>query len=394
MQSKLKGFVRLSKLWQTHVMTPPPILIAGAGIAGLASALACRTHDCIVLERAPAFSPIGAGLQLGPNAVRALQKLRVWDAVEPFTSSPSAIHMRDGLNGKVMKILPLGQQFQKRYGAPYRVAHRADLHQALLKCVAQHSNIDVRLDVKISGVTPHLDHVAVTTNVATLNYQSLIATDGVNSFIRSALFAGATAIDSGFEFHRALLTLPTASMKNVALDCVNVWLYPHGHVVHYPVGEDQRLNIVAITPRGTSVTTHFSKACADLQNLLQLANNDWTLWSGLHAPALKSWTKGGVLLLGDAAHGTLPFLAQGAAMALEDAACLSEVLKSAHSLNHAFTETAARRKLRTTKLHHASLRAGHIYHVSGVTRRLRNAALMATPPSLITAGLDWIYNGD
>ena len=385
--------MQLSELWQTHAMTPPPILIAGAGIAGLAAALACCNHDCIVMEQAPAFSPIGAGLQLGPNAVRALQRLGAWDAVQPMTSSPPAIHMHDGMSGKILKVLPLGQRFEKRYGAPYRVAHRADLHTALLECVTRHSNIDVRLSVKITSVTPHLDHVAVTANNTTQTCQSMIATDGVNSLIRSNLFPGTSAIDSDFEFHRALFSAPSPGLANIALDCVNVWMYPHGHVVHYPVGKKQRLNIVAITPQGTSVTSHFSKACTDLQNLLHAARDHWTLWTGLYAPALKTWTKGGVLLLGDAAHGTLPFLAQGAAMALEDAACLLEVLKSTHSLSHAFAETAARRMARTTRLHQASLRAGRIYHASGALRLMRNAALTTTPPSLITAGLDWIYRG-
>ncbi len=390
----MKGFVQLSELWQTQAMTPPPILIAGAGIAGLAAALACRNHDCLVMEQAPAFSPIGAGVQLGPNAVRALQKLGAWDAVQPVTGSPPAIHMRDGITGKVLKILPLGQHFEKRYRAPYRVAHRADLHKVLQDCVARHSNINVQLSVKISSVITHLDHVAVTANGTPETCQSMIAADGVNSFIRSTLFAGATTIDSGFEFHRVLLPTPNPGQPNIALDCVNVWMYPHGHVVHYPVGKDQRLNIVAITPRGTSVAAHFSKACPDLQTLLQLASNHWSLWAGLHAPVLNTWTKGGVLLLGDAAHGTLPFLAQGAAMALEDAACLSEALKSTHSLNHAFAETAARRMARTARLHQASLRAGRTYHASGALRLLRNAALTTTPQSLITAGLDWIYRGD
>jgi salicylate hydroxylase len=374
-------------------MTPPPILIAGGGIAGLASALACRSHECVVLEQAPAFSPIGAGLQLGPNAVNALQKLGAWDAVEPITSSPPAIHMRDAVTGKLLKVLPLGQQFEKRYGAPYRVAHRADLHQALLACVARHGNLEVRLSVKITGVTSHLDHVAISANDTIRTCQSLIVTDGVNSSIRKSLFAGATAIDSGFDFHRALLPMPNLDLGNIALDCVNVWMLPHGHVVHYPVGKNQRLNIVAIAPRGNGLTSHFSKACGDLQNLLQKVEDQWTLWPGLYGPVLKTWTKAGVLLLGDAAHGTLPFLAQGAAMALEDAACLLDVLKSTHSLNHAFTETAARRMARTTKLHHASLRVGRIYHAGGVMRLLRNAPLRATPPSFMTAGLDWIYRG-
>lgn len=374
-------------------MNPPPILIAGGGIAGLAAALACRSHDCLIMEQAKAFSQIGAGLQLGPNAVRALQKLGAWDAVEAVTNSPPAIHMRDGLTGKTLKVLTLGETFEKRYDAPYRTALRADLHKALLECVLQQKNLDVRLTEKITTIAAHLDHVAVDVNGTPRTCQTLIAADGVNSSIRTTLFPKSTAINSGFNFHRALLPVSGFDAPAIAFDCVNVWMFPHGHVVHYPVSNNERLNLVAIAPHGENVAAHYAKACAPMQNLLQQVSEQWTVWPGLYAPPLPSWTIGGILLLGDAAHGTLPFLAQGAAMALEDAACLHDVLKTTHSLNHAFTETAARRMARTKRLQEASLRAGKIYHASGALRFLRNAALTATPPSQIMAGLDWLYRG-
>jgi salicylate hydroxylase len=374
-------------------MKTPPIIIAGGGIAGLAAALACRNHHTLVLEQASAFSPIGAGLQLGPNAVRALQKLDAWDRVESITSSPPAIHIRDGLSGKILKAIPLGQHFEKRYGAPYRVAHRADLHEALLACVSQQPNLEVRLSETITSLSNHSDSVAVQTSHTNHTAQNVIAADGVGSAIRQMLFSRAPVVDSGLEFHRSLLPMPS-SITNMALECVNVWMYPGGHVVHYPVGRDERLNIIAITPAGERPISHFAKAAEPLQNLLQHAQTSWTIWPGLYAPPLNTWKKNRVLLLGDAAHGTLPFLAQGAAMALEDAACLAEVLRSAKSLDDAFAETAAHRPSRTTKLHKASQRAGRLYHAEGPLRHLRNTGLTYAPPSFLTAGLDWIYRGE
>ena len=145
-------------------MHTPHIIIAGGGIAGLASALALGRHDALILEQAEAFSSIGAGLQLGPNAVRALQKLGAWDAVEPITSSPPEIHMRDGVSGKLLKRLQLGKNFESRYGAPYRVAHRADLHAALLSVVKSRPNITMRLNEKISSVDVHLDGLTLKSN--------------------------------------------------------------------------------------------------------------------------------------------------------------------------------------------------------------------------------------
>jgi salicylate hydroxylase len=372
-------------------MHTPHIIIAGGGIAGLASALALGGHDALILEQAEAFSAIGAGLQLGPNAVRALQKLGAWDAVEPITSSPPEIHLRDGLTGKLLKRLPLGAIFENRYGAPYRVAHRADLHAALLSVVKSKPNITMRLKEKISSVDVHLDGLTIQSNAKPMSCQALIVTDGVKSTIRENLFPNTAAIASGHQFHRALISAP--HIAGVAMDCVNVWMYPSGHVVHYTVGKTQHLNIVAITPNDATPKQHFSNATPRLSSLLYLAEPDFTSWPGLVAPKLGAWTRGNVLLLGDAAHGTLPYLAQGAAMALEDAEYLQAVLPTTHSLRHAFAETAQGRMARTERLSQETRSAGKIYHFSGPIRLARNVTLKAIPPIAITRGLDWLYNG-
>ncbi len=372
-------------------MTVPPIIIAGGGIAGLASALALGRHDALVLEQSSSLSEIGAGLQLGPNAVRALQKLGAWEAVEPFTTNPPEIHLWDGVSGKCIKRLPLGVAFEARYGAPYRAAHRADLHAALLQIVQTRPNIQMRLNEKISSVAVHINDVAIETSGHSWSTQALIAADGVKSTIRQNLIPGSIARDSGVVHHRALIALPR--IANVAMECVNVWMYPQGHVVHYPVGREQRLNIVALTPQAVRPLVYFKDAATILKKILALSDRSFTPWPGLYAPPLSSWTKGGAMLIGDAAHGTLPYLAQGAAMALEDAACLSTVLPTTRILRHAFAETAQRRMARTTKLHQETLRAGKIYHMSRMTAHVRNAVLSAAPRQLIAMRLDWLYHG-
>lgn len=372
-------------------MHAPHIIIAGGGIAGLASALALGRHDALILEQAAAFSAIGAGLQLGPNAVRALQKLGAWDAVEPITSSPPEIHMRDGVTGKLLKRLPLGADFQNRYGAPYRVAHRADLHAALLGVVKSRPNITMRLNEKITSVDVHLDGLILQSSAKPMACQTLIVTDGVNSEIRQNLFADSAAIASGHQFHRALISVP--DNFDVAMDCVNLWMYPYGHVVHYVIGNKQHLNIVAITPDDATPTSHFSNAAPALRTLLNTAEPDFSSWPGLVAPKLGAWTRGNVLLLGDAAHGTLPYLAQGAAMALEDAAYLQAILPTTQSLRHAFAETSQGRMIRTERLSHETRKAGKIYHLSGPMNLARNLALKATPAIAITRRLDWLYRG-
>jgi salicylate hydroxylase len=365
-----------------------PTLIIGGGIAGLATALALGDRDSLMLEQAAAFSSTGAGLQLGPNAVRALQKLGAWDAVETITSSPPEIHMRDGVSGKILQKLPLGKSFEKRFGAPYRVAHRADLHMALLDVVKAKGRSRIQMGESVTTIDTHLSGVVVQSSGKSISSTAAIVTDGVNSKIRQQLFQGSAAIESGSTFHRAMLPVP--HQLNIDFDCVNVWLYPGGHVVHYRVGTAQHLNLIAITPKAIMPSQHFNAASADLRTLLQ---TEFTQWPGLYVKPLSSWSKGNIMLMGDAAHATLPYLAQGAAMALEDAACLTRVLPTTHSLKHAFAETAGRRMARTAKLHEASRSAGRIYHMKGAQRLARNMVLQIMPESLLQSRLTWLYNG-
>lgn len=367
-------------------MSSSPITIIGGGIAGLASALAFGERECLILEQTKAFSNLGAGLQLGPNAVRALQKLGAWDAVEPMTSSPPEIHMRDGMTGKLLHRLKLGKNFEARFGAPYSVAHRADLHSALLAVLSSKPNTTVKNGENVSAVENHLNGVHIQSNGKSITSQCAVVTDGVNSALRQQLFANSAALDSGSMFHRAMFSAP--QIAGVDFNCVNVWFYPGGHVVHYRVGTAQHVNLVAITPKSASPSQHFARAAPSLQKLLQ---QSFTTWPGLYVESLSSWTNGNILLLGDAAHATLPYLAQGAAMSLEDAACLSDVVKTAHSMKHVFAETAQRRMARTRQLHRATLSAGQTYHLEGAKRIARNIVLQSIPSALIQSKMSWVY---
>lgn len=336
--------------------------IIGGGIAGLASAIAVANagHKAIVLEKAAKFEAIGAGLQLGPNAVRALQQLGAWDAVSPITTSPSEIHIRNGVNGKTLKRIPLGKSFELRFGMPYRVAHRADLVQSLLEVARAKSNVTIHSNSEVTEFT---------------KYENVIAADGVWSKTRQSLFPNSSAIVTQEIFYRALLSKPNT-------DCVTLWLYPGGHVVHYPIGNPSRLNLVAIT-QGQAPLVHFANACDELKQTLAQPL-DWTTWPAAYVRPLKKWNQGNVTLIGDAAHGTLPYLAQGAAMALEDAAALQINLSTVKKKNIAdsFELLSATRIERTRKLHSASLATGKIYHLSGLAALLRNQAIKVSPQTI------------
>ncbi len=350
--------------------------IIGGGIAGLASALAVDNAGghATVFEKSAKFEQLGAGLQLGPNAARALQKLGAWDAVLPFTYAPPEIHMRDGRSGKILKRLPLGKTFEHRYGMPYLTARRADLHKALHVVANTQPGIEILTNSEIDDLSLG-------------NFSGIIAADGVWSKTREKLFPGSSAITTVDTYYRSLLPIPS-NIANVNFECVNLWLYPGGHVVHYPVGNPVQLNLIAITS-GDEPKVFFKNASENLQSVLDL-KSQFSKWQSAYVPTLKQWHQGKITLIGDAAHATLPYLAQGAAMALEDAAFLQAELQS--NAKMALENLSAKRILRTTKLHHSSMRAGQVYHCSGVAALSRNVAFTLAPSLIIQNQLNWIYD--
>jgi salicylate hydroxylase len=364
-------------------MDKAEFLIAGGGIAGLAAAIAVAPRETILLEQATEWTGAGAGLQLGPNAMRALQKLGAWDAVAPFTSSPPEIHIRDGVSGRLLKRLTLGASFERRFGAPYRVAHRADLHRALLEVASARPNLTIHLGQTISNFDQTETGVAITAATRIFQSERLLAADGVNSPIRQKLFSGSEPRTTGKTYHRALIHV--SAIPNVAAECVNLWLYPGGHVVHYPVGRDQRLNLVAITPEHQSPTTFFEKSCRSLRHIITLPHS-WTEWSSLYVEPLPQTNANRILLVGDAGHGTVPYLAQGAAMALEDAAALKNAQTD-------FNAVSIQRTMRTRRLHLASMQQADIYHASGFKKCVAQSAMSLLPEALVWSRLSWLYKG-
>lgn len=353
------------------------IKIIGGGIAGLASALAVANAGgkATIFEKSASFEPVGAGLQLGPNAARALQSLGAWDAVKPYTYAPPELHIRDGRNGKIIKRLALGKPFEVRYAMPYRTAHRSDLHHALLEVASSKSNIEIQTNVEV-------DDLLIST------FDGIIAADGVWSKSRQNMFPDTAAIITKDTYYRNLISLPL-SFGNVELGCVNLWLYSGGHVVHYPVGVPAKLNLVAIT-NGQDPRVFFKDAHADLQSLLALGKT-YTKWPSAYVPFLQHWQKGNITLIGDAAHGTLPYLAQGAAMALEDAANLQSEIGKSGNFAQATRSFEQNRIARTTRLHIETQRARKAYHLGKIFSLGRNLFMRISNDNGIYTRLDWIY---
>lgn len=381
------------------------ISVSGAGIAGLASAIAVSQngHSVTVFEQATRLETIGAGLQLGPNAVRVLEGLGVWDTLEAQCCAPARIRICDAISGRQVSALELGDSFTRRFGSPYRVAHRADLIDALAQTAARNSDITIVKDCRIAGLQPGQPAGLKTLSGETHQSDLVIAADGIRSALRTYIAPDSKPRHSGETLYRALT--PAGDLPD-ALDseAVYLWLAPGAHVVHYLVSGGRQLNIVASIEQPADQTGWNNIANRDdvlgalpgvtsiLHELLSRPAS-WLAWTGADLEPFSTWNRDNCVLVGDAAHASLPYLAQGAAMALEDAACLAACLGdgSGH-LKAALAQYEKIRQPRTARIVEESRRNAGIYHMRGPKARARNMALRLLPGSMQLQRLAWIYS--
>ena len=384
-------------------MDDHPFLVAGGGIGGLAAALglARRGAPVRLFEQAAQFEEVGAGLQMSPNGVRALKAIGAWEAVEPACVIPSEIHMRDGRSGALLQRIRLGKPFEERFGAPYRVCHRADLLAGLLATARQNGSIELNTAARIEGVDHRGGLRLQVQGGGVAQGKALIAADGIRSRLRNAVAGDVSPVSRGVILYRGLIPLQKVPPE-IEADCVTLWLCPGGHVVHYPVSNWRSFNIVVAadgaledggwqSPAASGeVLRRFAGVCEELASLLGVPPT-WLRWPGADLPALSRWSNGNMALLGDAAHATLPFLAQGAVMALEDAVVLGRQVESAATLPEAFAAYEAQRKPRTARIQQQSREMSRIYHASGPLAVARNLTLKLASPSFALSRLEWIY---
>ncbi|MCA3556212.1 FAD-dependent monooxygenase [Aestuariivirga sp.] len=385
-------------------MNDHPFLIAGGGIGGLAAALglARQGRPVRLFEQAAGFEEIGAGLQMSPNGVRALQALGAWDAVEPSCVIPSEIHMRDGLSGALLQRIRLRKPFEDRFGAPYRVCHRADLLAGLVAAARR----DFRIELNTGARATIMED---TGEAARLGFAdggfvkgtAVVAADGIRSALRGAVAGDVPATPRGVILYRALMPLNRVPPE-IEADCVTLWLCPGAHVVHYAVSSWRNFNVVVavdgtLPDAGWKTPAHpgevpkrLAGLCGELA-LLLAAPAGWMRWPGADLPPLPQWTKGRLALLGDAAHATLPFLAQGAVMALEDAVVMSREVARCHDAGEAFRAYEAQRRGRTARVQEQSRSMARVYHASGLLAAGRNLTLRLSGPSFALGRLEWIY---
>ncbi len=379
------------------------ISIAGAGIAGLACAIALAKngHSATIFEQAARLETIGAGLQLGPNAVQVLEDLGVWHTLEAKCCAPERIRICDAISGRQLSVLELGQGFTSKFGRPYRVAHRADLIAALAQTVSGSEAIEIVNDCRITGLEPGKPTRLKTLSGKTHEADLVIAADGIRSALRTHIAPGNDPRPAGETLYRGLA--PAGDLPaSLDPDAVYLWLAPGAHIVHYLVSGGRRLNIVAcvdqpadqagwnnITGRD-EVLAALPGATTAIRDLLS-APASWLAWTGADLKPFTTWSRDKCVLAGDAAHASLPHLAQGAAMALEDAACLATCIGDGNDVEAALVRYATLRQPRTARIMEESRRNASIYHLRGARAGARNLALRLMPSSMQMQRLAWIY---
>ena len=382
------------------------MLIAGGGIGGLTAALAlARTGaEVTVFEKRTKPLEEGAGIQIGPNGTRILKQLGLADALREHIATPEAISVNDAPSGEQLKLLPLGHWIAQRHGSPYWVAHRADLHAVLYAAVEQHPGIQLRRGFEITRARTFNDEALAENNGEVICAGDvLIAADGLRSSLRTMHFINRPLRYSGKSAARAVVPIdqvPDGIPKNQ----VGIWLSPLGHVVHYPVRGGQELAVVVIKKDPdlsedwcTEVSASWVRISAEnfptpVRQLVG-STDSWRKWALYELRPLDTWVHGRIALLGDAAHPVLPFLAQGAVLAMEDAETLSRCLSQSgpSDVPHALRSYQNARMERSQRVQEASCRNGDIYHMDGPMRQARNLTLRYAPASNLMAKYDWLY---
>jgi salicylate hydroxylase len=390
--------------------SPRTVIVAGAGIGGLTAALALARNGfrVVVLEQAARLEETGAGIQLSPNASRILIDLGLGDDLRRVATAPAALRVLSAASGHEIVRMPLAGA-EQRYGAPYWVVHRGDLQAALAAAAFRHPAITAKLGQRVEDFIAHHHGVTVSTvggsGAIDEHGMALIAADGLWSRARSRLGDAEPPRFCGRVAWRGLVPARLVAPE-FREPLIHLWLGRDAHLVHYPVKAGNAVNLVVITADRWQ-QPGWSEAASRAELVPRLAVDDWApparaliglpeawlKWALYERRPIPRWSKGPVALLGDAAHPMLPFLAQGAGMAIEDAAvaaqCLVHTPDDPESALHTY---AAVRQGRTRNVQRMAARNGTIYHLAGPLGWLRDHVMRALGGVRLQHHYDWIYD--
>lgn len=384
------------------------IAIVGAGIAGLATALSLSGsgHEIVLLERRTGFGETGAGIQLSPNSARILLALGLGPALARMSSEPERVAVRDLRSGRDLAQVGLGPAMRERYGAPYWSIARADLHTILLDAVRSRSDIRIRVGRTAStamqgGSTVHVAAETAGGSRDDVAADLVVGADGIWSRMRDAIGDRRRPIYSGYAAYRA--TVPAdAAPPGLGGSITGLWLGRGCHVVHYAIAGGRTVNVVVVARRPAAfegwseaadpeeVLAALPPLAAPIGSLLAAAGR-WTGWSLFDLPARRLGA-GRVVLVGDAGHPVLPFLAQGGSLAIEDAAHLAAILMAtAEDVPGAVARFGRERIARVRRVQAAARRNGRVYHARFPVAALRNMIMRRLGPDGMGERYSWLY---
>ena len=381
-----------------------PVLVAGGGIGGLAAALALVRRGCRVkvLEQAPEIGEIGAGIQLGPNAFAAFDALGIGDRARGRAVYTDFMVMHDAIDETLVGRIPTGEAFRARFGNPYAVIHRADVHLSLLEGAQASGRVEFLTRTRVEHIVQDAQGVRVTDQAGGVHEGvALIGADGVKSVVRQQ-FVGDPARVTGHVVYRAVVDKADFP-EDLQWNAASIWVGPNCHLVHYPLRGGEQYNVVVTfhsreqeewgVREGSKeeVQSYFQGICPKARQLIELPKS-WKRWATADREPIAQWTDGLVTLLGDAAHPTTQYMAQGACMAMEDAVTLGEALRvHGNDWVPALDLYQRSRVARTARIVLSSRAMGRIYHAKGVERLVRNELWKGRAPERFYDAMEWLY---
>ena len=381
-----------------------PVLVAGGGIGGLAAALALTRQGfhVKVLEQAPEIGEIGAGIQLGPNAFHAFDALGVGDKTRARAVYTDYMVMHDAIDETQVGKIPTGEAFLKRFGNPYAVIHRVDVHMSLLEGAQETGKVEILTSTRAAQIEQDADGATVIDqNGKAHRGLAVIGADGVKSVVR-AQYVNDPARVTGHVVYRAVVDKKDFP-ENLQWNAASIWVGPNCHLVHYPLRGGEQYNVVVTfhsrkqeewgVTEGSKeeVQSYFQDICPKARQLIDLPKS-WKRWATADREPIGRWSFDRVTLLGDAAHPTTQYMAQGACMALEDAVTLGEALrKHDNDFAKAFDLYQRARVARTARIVLSGREMGRIYHAKGVERLVRNDLWRGRTPERYYDAMEWLY---
>jgi salicylate hydroxylase len=381
-----------------------PVLVAGGGIGGLAAALALvrQGFTVKVLEQAPEIGEIGAGIQLGPNAFHAFDALGVGEKARSRAVFTDEMVMHDALDEYLVGRIPTGEAFRKRFGNPYAVIHRVDVHLSLLEGAQETGKVEFLTSTHMERVEQDDQGVTVfDQNGKAHRGLALIGADGVRSVMRAQYVNDPPRV-TGHVVYRSVIDKKDFP-RDLQWNAASIWVGPNCHLVHYPLRGGEQYNVVVTfhsrnkeewgVTEGSAeeVQSYFQGICPKARQLIDLPKS-WKRWATADKEPIGQWSFGRATLLGDAAHPTTQYMAQGACMALEDAVTLGEALRvNNNEFLKAFDLYQRSRVARTARIVLSGREMGRIYHAKGVERLVRNDLWRGRTPERFYDAMEWLY---